>query len=348
MLLRENVPLAPLTTMRVGGPSRYFVAAQIAAEVAEAVQFARSNHLPLFVLGGGSNLIVSDHGWPGLTLKIAVMGMEERTESGKVFFRVGAGEDWDRFVGRAVERKCAGIECLSGIPGSVGGTPVQNVGAYGQEVANTVQSVSVFDLRDSQIRELCNEACAFGYRTSIFNTNERDRFVILEVTYVLEPDGTPYTAYGDLKNFFADKTGPPTLAGTREAVLKIRAGKGMVITPGDADSRSAGSFFKNPVLTAIAFRELAQRAQARGLQIPAYPVLDAQHKVSAAWLVEHSGFHKGYVAGRVGISSKHALAIVNLGDATAADVMTLKSRIQDRVRETWGVELHPEPVFVGF
>jgi UDP-N-acetylmuramate dehydrogenase len=350
MTIQENVPLAPLTTLQVGGAARYFCEGRSEDEIREAVQFANEHALPLFILGGGSNLLIADSGWPGLVLKIAVGGIKTLPDSSghAIVFEVGAGVVWDDLVAHAVSENCAGIECLSGIPGSVGGTPVQNVGAYGQEVANTVQSVLVFDLRDSQIRELCNEACAFGYRTSIFNTNERDRFVILEVTYVLEPDGTPYTAYGDLKNFFADKTGPPTLAGTREAVLKIRAGKGMVITPGDADSRSAGSFFKNPVLTAIAFRELAQRAQARGLQIPAYPVLDAQHKVSAAWLVEHSGFHKGYVAGRVGISSKHALAIVNLGDATAADVMTLKSRIQDRVRETWGVELHPEPVFVGF
>jgi UDP-N-acetylmuramate dehydrogenase len=353
MLLRENVPLAPLTTMGVGGPSRYLVEAHTAAEVAEAVQFARKNNLPLFVLGGGSNLVVSDQGWSGLTLKIAITGVQESTEGGKAIFRVGAGEDWDGFVAHAVARNCAGIECLSGIPGSVGGTPVQNVGAYGQEVANTVESVLAFDLRDSQIRELCNEACGFSYRTSIFNTAERDRFIILEVTYALEPGGAAHIHYKDLKNFFAETGHSPTLAATRDAVLKIRADKGMLITPGDPDCRSAGSFFKNPVLTADQYRRLAERAAAHGLEIPSYPARssqdkDAQHKISAAWLVEHSGFHKGYAAGRVGISTKHALAIVNLDGATAADILALKSQIQNRVREMWGVELHPEPVFVGF
>jgi UDP-N-acetylmuramate dehydrogenase len=353
MLLRENVPLAPLTTMGVGGASRYFVEAQSAAEVAEAVDFTRSNQLPLFILGGGSNLVISDNGWPGLTLKVAITGIQERTENGKAIFQVGAGEDWDGFVAHAVAQNCAGIECLSGIPGSVGGTPVQNVGAYGQEVANTIESILAFDLRDSQLRELCNEACGFEYRTSTFNTAERDRFIILDVTYALEVDGAAHIHYRDLKNFFAETGHSPTLAATRDAVLKIRADKGMLITPGDPGCRSAGSFFKNPVLTAAQYREISERAAAQGLEVPVYPARssqdkDAQHKISAAWLVEHSGFYKGYAAGRVGISSKHALAIVNLGGAKAADVIALKSQIQDRVKEAWGVELHPEPVFVGF
>jgi len=348
MLIRENVPLAPLTTMQVGGPSRYFAEARTAAEAVEAAQFTRAKGLPLFVLGGGSNLVVSDQGWPGLTLKVSLCGIQERSENGKTLFQVGAGEEWDRFVAHAVARDCAGVECLSGIPGSVGGTPVQNVGAYGQEISETIESVLTFDRKYSQIRELCNPACGFSYRTSVFNTSERERFIILEVTYALTPGGASHAEYADLKKYFADKSGSPTLAETRDAVLKIRASKGMLITPGDPDCRSAGSFFKNPVLTPEQYNDLVTRAASRSLQVPTYSALAAQHKVSAAWLVEHSGFNKGYVAGRAGISSKHVLAIVNLGSATAAEILALKEEIQDRVRKTWGIELQPEPVFVGF
>src|SRR4029077_10892009 len=210
----------------------------------ESIQFARSRNLPLFVLGGGSNLVISDAGWPGLVLKVAIPGIDERSEDSKTLFEVGAGEEWDRFVARMVARNCAGVECLSGIPGSVGGTPVQSVGAYGQEVAETIDSVLVLDLRDGQIRELCAEACGFQYRTSIFNTSERGRFIILRVTYSLTPGGKPRIEYQDLKRHFAGFQQTPSLTSTREAVRCIRAGKGMLITPGDEDCRSAGSFFK--------------------------------------------------------------------------------------------------------
>ena len=185
MDILENVALAPLTTLKVGGPARYFSAPRTASEVVEAIRFANSQKLPLFILGGGSNVVISDAGWPGLVLKIAVSGIDERDSSdGKVLFEVGAGEEWDRFVARAVAKNCAGVECLSGIPGSVGGTPVQNVGAYGQEVSETIDSVLVLALNDCQLHELCAEGCGFGYRTSIFNTSERGRYIILRVTYV--------------------------------------------------------------------------------------------------------------------------------------------------------------------
>jgi UDP-N-acetylmuramate dehydrogenase len=348
MNVQENVSLTQLTTMRVGGPARYFVESKTIAEVQGAVAFARSRKLPLFVLGGGSNLVVSDAGWPGLVLKIGIAGIDERNENGKAIFEVGAGEEWDNFAARAVARNCAGVECLSGIPGSVGGTPMQNVGAYGQEVAETIESVLTLDLRDDQIRELCGEACKFSYRTSIFNTSERGRYIILRVTYGLTPGGQPRIEYADLKRHFSGWQQIPTLADTREAVRRIRASKAMLITPGDADSRSVGSFFKNPVLSSEQHEDLSRRAAARGVQIPSYPALDAQHKISAAWLLEHSGFSKGYGSDRVGISSKHALAIVNRGGATAADVVALKEHIQHRVQEIWGICLQPEPVFVGF
>jgi UDP-N-acetylmuramate dehydrogenase len=348
MVITENVPLAPLTTLKVGGPARYFIEAMSTAEVSEAVEFSRSRNLPLFVLGGGSNLVISDAGWPGLVLKIGITGINHRHGHDEVIFEVGAGEDWDKFVGMVVTHNVAGLECLSGIPGSVGATPVQNVGAYGEEVANAIESVVVLDLKDGQQRELAKEECAFSYRTSIFNTSERGRYIILQVNYSLKHGGEAYIAYADLKKYFAGWNKKPTLANTRDAVKKIRAGKGMLIVPGDEDCRSAGSFFKNPILSADEYERLTTRAAAKNLLVPSYPALATQKKISAAWLVEHSGFSKGYGNGSVGISRKHALAIVNRGNATAADIVAFKEDIQQRVEEIWGVMLEPEPVFVGF
>jgi len=349
--LLENIPLAPLTTIRIGGPAKYFVEAKSNGEVQEAVAFARSRDLPLFVLGGGSNLLVSNAGWPGLILKIAIPGIDQQAtpdDDGKVVFDIGAGESWDRFVSRSIMARCAGVECLSGIPGSVGGTPVQNVGAYGQEVSETISSVQVLDLKDAQIRELCRQACGFGYRSSIFNSSERGRFIVLRVRYALMPGGKPRISYVDLKRHFAGRETTPDLAETREAVRHIRALKGMLIVAGDEDCQSAGSFFKNPILSEAQHEDLKQRAAARGLAVPSYPALETRKKVSAAWLVERSGFAKGYGIGHAGISSKHALAIVNRGGATAAEVIALKDQIQHRVQEIWGVHLEPEPVMVGF
>ncbi|HVI09175.1 MAG TPA: UDP-N-acetylmuramate dehydrogenase [Candidatus Binatia bacterium] len=351
MLLLENIPLAPFTTFQIGGPARFFVEAKDTADVQEAVAFARSRDLPLFVLGGGSNLLVSDSGWPGLVLKVGLPGIEQTSAPdglGRVVFDVGAGEIWDRFVSHAVRARYGGIECLSGIPGSVGGTPVQNVGAYGQEVSETISSVLALDLKDNQLHELCAEACGFGYRSSIFNTSERGRFIVLRVRFALVPDAAPSITYADLKRHFDGRETLPNLAETREAVRHIRALKGMLITPGDRDSHSAGSFFKNPVLTEDQHAELQRRAAARRLNLPAYPALESHKKVSAAWLVERSGFTRGYGLGRVGISSRHALAIVNRGQATAVEVLALKDQIQQRVEEIWGVRLEPEPVLVGF
>lgn len=351
MLLQENIPLAPLTTFRLGGAARFFVDAKAVGEVQAAVAFSEARNLALFVLGGGSNLVVADSGWPGLALKVSIPGIDRRAgydEDGKVLFDVGAGESWDRMVSHAVMAQCAGVECLSGIPGSVGGTPVQNVGAYGQEVSETIESVKVFDRKDGQVRELCREACGFSYRSSIFNTSERGRFIILRVTYALTPGGVPRIEYADLKRHFEGRETSPNLAETREAVRHIRALKGMLIVPGDPDCQSAGSFFKNPILSEEQHQDLRKRATAKGFTVPSYPALEKSKKVSAAWLVERSGFSRGYGFGNVGISSKHALAIVNRGGATAAEVLALKEQIQQRVEEIWAITLEPEPVFVGF
>src|SRR5580698_1656673 len=363
MTIQENVPLAPLTTLQVGGAARYFAEVKREDEVREAVEFAKSRGLPLLVLGGGSNLVVADSGWPGLVLKIAIGGITTppaKDATGKaVLFSVGAGVDWDDFVAQAVVQNCAGVECLSGIPGSVGGTPVQNVGAYGQEVSDTIESVRAFDLKKNSVVVLPKPACGFRYRSSIFNTTERGRYIILRVNYRLKRGGAPSLKYADLQKYFAERLAQPSakktlpsLAEVRDAVREIRRGKGMLIVPGDEDCRSAGSFFKNPVLDEDQSKELVARAAAKGLEIPNYPARsqdkDAQHKVSAAWLVEHSGFAKGYVAGAAGISHKHALALINREDAKASDIVALKDEIQRGVQEAWGILLEPEPVFVGF
>jgi len=260
----------------------------------------------------------------------------------------GAGEEWDSLVARAVEQNGAGIECLSGIPGTVGGTPVQNVGAYGQEVAETILGVQALDVQSGEVRELCNEACGFAYRTSIFNTTERGRWIILRVQYGLEPGGEPHIEYVDLKKLFAGRGTPPSLQETRAAVRDIRRSKAMLIVEGDEDARSAGSFFKNPLISEAGYAELASLCTARNLPPPPSFRTAQGIKVAAGWLVEQSGFHKGTTRGAVGISRRHALAIVNRGGGTAAEVVALKDEIQQRVHETFGLTLVPEPVFVGF
>lgn len=367
MTIQENIPLAPLTTLQVGGVARYFAEPKREDEVLEAAQYAKNRHLPLFVLGGGSNLVVADAGWPGLILRIAIGGISTpEADNNAVLFRLGAGVNWDDFVAQAVAQNCAGVECLSGIPGTVGGTPVQNVGAYGQEVADTIESVRALDLRAGEVKQehhivvLPKPACGFRYRTSIFNSTDRGRYVILQVNYRLKRGGAPNLKYADLQKHFAERLPEyqpeasaevktsVSLAETRHAILEMRRRKGMLIVPGDDDCRSAGSFFKNPVLSETQFKEIAGQAAAHGLEIPSYPALDAQHKVSAAWLVEHSGFSRGYTMGAAAISQKHALALINRGGAKASEIVALKDEIQRGVQEAWGILLEPEPVFVGF
>ena len=349
MILREQVPLAPLTTLGVGGPARYFAEAFTESDVREAVQHAKSLNAPLFVLGGGSNLLVADRGFNGLVLKIALRGIEQAPGDGEsVVFDVAAGEEWDDVVARAVGEGCAGIECLSGIPGLVGGTPVQNVGAYGQEVSETIREVVALDRQSLQLKTFTNEECGFGYRSSIFNTSERDRYIILRVTFSLRRGGKPTIRYADLQKVFADATAAPTLSGVRAAVLEIRQRKAMLIVPGDDDARSAGSFFKNPIVPQHQHNELHTKLSARGLELPSYPAGEGFRKLPAAWLVEHAGFAKGYSLGAAGISRRHTLAIVNRGGATAADIVALKDEIQSRVFSEFSIRLQPEPVFLGF
>ena len=338
--------MAPLTTFQVGGPARCFVDAANEAELQAAVAYAKHHKMPLFVLGGGSNVVVADEGWPGLVLKVSIKGIEETARG---FFRVGAGEDWDSLVAHTVKENYAGIECLSGIPGSVGGTPVQNVGAYGQEIAETLVYVRVLEIATGKVLELNKSECGFSYRRSIFNSTQRERYIVLWVALKLEHDGEPRVDYADLKKYFA-RNPNPTLQQVRDAVRSIRQSKAMLIVEDDEDSRSAGSFFKNPLVTpaeadrvdGLARDKLPDRI------LPRYSGEKGLIKLPAAWLVEQAGFRKGYGRGAVGISSKHSLAIVNRGGATAKDIIALKDEIQKRVMDVWGIQLEPEPVFVGF
>jgi UDP-N-acetylmuramate dehydrogenase len=348
--IQENIPLARFTTLAVGGPARHFVEAGTEQDVKEALYFASDKRLPLFVLGGGSNLVVADEGWPGVVLRIALHGVERDSERGDAIFQVAAGENWDEFVARTVHANCAGLECLSGIPGTVGGTPVQNVGAYGQEVSQTITSVRVLEIASGTISELPNESCGFAYRTSAFNTNQRNKYIVLRVGFRLTQDGGPMLEYRDLKMYFAGARTPPPLQQVRDAVCEIRRNKSMLLVEGDEDCRSAGSFFKNPLVSVGEARSIGALARQRlpGSVLPQYPAQDGRLKLAAAWLVEQAGFAKGYSRGAVGISRKHSLAIVNRGGATARDVVALKKEIEARVFAVWGVRLEPEPVFVGF
>lgn len=320
-----------------------------------AVRFARQRRVPFFILGGGSNLLVSDEGFPGVVVRVAGSGSEWSEQGGFGRITVDAGADWDSVVRLATERNCAGIECLAGIPGSVGGTPVQNVGAYGQEVSHTIVSVRALDLVAEKTVELSGAECGFSYRRSIFNTTDRGRYAITRVVYSLQRDGSPHLEYRDVKHYFAERGVPhPTLAQTADAVRTIRARKGMVLAEDDPDSRSAGSFFKNPVAPRASVARLAAIAGCSAEEVPQFPAgagfaaADEMVKLSAAWLMEHSGFHKGFAMGRAGLSTKHVLAIVNRGGATAAEIVALRDAVIDGVFARTGLRLEQEPVMLGF
>jgi UDP-N-acetylmuramate dehydrogenase len=321
------------------------------AEVAAVTQFVLERGLPLFVLGGGSNLLVSDAGFDGVVMRVAVSGKTERAAGDHVLLTAGAGEDWNSVVLYAVERGYAGIECLAGIPGDAGGTPVQNVGAYGQEVSETIVNVRAYDLESNSFVDLDCEACHFGYRRSLFNAEAQGRYIVTGVTYRLRPGGEPTFRYADLQRHFRaqlERGEAPTLLETYEGVRSIREQKGMLAGQGGADGHSAGSFFKNPVVAALVVSELAHRAGCEAESIPRYPAGDGLVKLPAAWLVERAGFHKGFAKGRAAISSRHTLALVNLGGATAAEMIALRDEVIAGVRERFGVTLEQEPVSLGF
>jgi len=339
------VSLGPFTTLGIGGPAEWFVRATSAEHVAAAHQWCREKNLPLFVMGGGSNLVIADSGVNGLVLQMAIGGADFAPRRNETIVRVGAGEPWDRVVASAILHGLAGLECLSGIPGSTGGTPIQNVGAYGQEVSDTIADVAVFDKTTARMTTLTRVDCRFGYRTSRFKRDDGDRFVVCEVRFALRP-GSPTITYPDvISHLQRSAISSPTLDDVRRAVLSIRRRKGMVIDETDADTRSVGSFFMNPVVTTDvhAGLEAASGGTVAGFRMP-----DDRVKVPAAWLIEQAGFPRGYQSGRVGLSSKHPLALINRGGATARDVLELAGQIKRRVVHRFGVSLVPEPAFVGF
>jgi UDP-N-acetylmuramate dehydrogenase len=337
--VERNVPLAPFTTIGIGGPAKLFVRASTVDEVREVIAWASDSGEALFVLAGGSNLLIADEGFNGVVMQIALRGITvESVDPTSAIVRVAAGEPWDDFVAMAVGNRWAGVECLSGIPGSTGATPIQNVGAYGQEVSETIIRVEVLERDTGRVITLTNWDCVFSYRNSIFKAAAKDRYIVLGVTFRLEPDGAPAIRYPELQKLVGADA---DLQEVRDAVIAVRRRKAMVIDPSDPDTRSDGSFFMNPIIARAELDALAHR------DMPHFPSGD-QVKLSAAWLIEHAGFYKGWTHDHVGLSSKHTLAIVNRGGGTAQEVLELMRLIQSKVREAFGVELHPEPNFVGF
>ena len=348
MRIEENKPLAPLTTLGIGGPARWFVEAHSEEDIARATDWAREKGLPLFVLGGGSNLLVADAGFPGLVLHVLLKGIERRDgAAGEVLYSVAAGEDWDQFVERTLEDDCAGIECLAGIPGTVGGTPVQNVGAYGQEVSTTIARVSAFDLQQQKFVEFSPDECGFSYRHSRFNSYDRGRFIVTRVYYRLKQCGEPTLKYADLNREFG-AIANPSLREVGDAVRRIRQSKGMLLVDADPDCRSAGSFFKNPIVSSEHAASIADMSGAKPPQFPVDKDQKGKVKLPAAWLIERAGFSRGYALGRAGISTRHTLALVNLGGATAVEILALADKIKDAVRQRFEIDLEMEPVMLGF
>lgn len=346
--VRQNVLLAPFTTIGVGGAAKWLVSVHTEEQVAAAAAFARDRELPLLVLGGGSNVLVSDAGFPGLVLHMAVRGISIRQErqNDTIYVTAGAGEDWDGLVQFTVERDLQGMECLAGIPGTVGGTPVQNVGAYGQEIAQTLVSARCFDRHNGDFVTLLQWQFGFGYRTSLLNTAQRDRYIVTEVTFALTPGGAANLSYADLKRAFAEGSSPSLLQ-VAEATRAIRRGKGMVVDAADPDSRSAGSFFRNPIVPTASVQSIATVEGISSEAVPHWPAGDARVKLPAAWLLERAGFVRGYAMGAAGISSKHTLALINRGSATQADIVRLRDHIVATVRSRFGIELEQEPVSVS-
>lgn len=344
---RTSAPLAELTTLGLGGPARRLLAVTTEQELVDAVRSLDADGEPLLVLAGGSNVVIADAGFDGTVVHVRTRGIAQEGDS----LVVAAGEPWDAVVAEAGAQKLAGIEALSGIPGSAGATPIQNVGAYGQDVSQTVASVRVLDRASGAIEELPPEACAFTYRHSAFKGRE-DR-IVLSVRFALDdaaPEGLSRpVAYAELaRTLGVDVGGRAPLEEVRAAVLQLRRGKGMVVDPADPDSVSAGSFFTNPILSQVAFAALQARAAADGAgDPPSWPEADGRVKTSAAWLIQRAGFERGHGDGRVGISAKHTLALVNRGGGTTAELVAFAREIAAGVERAFGVALVPEPVFVG-
>jgi UDP-N-acetylmuramate dehydrogenase len=352
LLVRDDVPLAPLTTLELGGRARHFVEAADEAAILAALAWATARGVPVLVLGGGSNVVVADAGFDGLVVRVTSRGRAYTFAGGEVRVTAAAGEPWDELVADTVARGLAGLECLSGIPGLAGATPIQNVGAYGQEVADAIRSVRVVDRRDGTLLELPPSACAFGYRDSAFR-RAPERHVVLGVTFGLRPNGAPTLRYGELADALSRDASPaPTLAATRAAVIALRRRKSMVIEAADRNRRSVGSFFTNPIVAVDVAERLAARAASAGVvaaaaDVPRWPAGPGLVKLSAGWLIERAGIPRGLRRGAVGISTAHALALVHHGGGSTAALVELAHHVRDVVKNGFGVTLVPEPIFVG-
>lgn len=347
--IKEHVPLGPLTTLNIGGSADFFAEPQTPEEMVEALEFAKSRKLPVFIMGGGSNILISDEGFRGLVIDNDIRGIRAEKKGDCVIVSAGAGESWGSFVKHTVENGWAGVECLSGIPGKVGAAPVQNIGAYGQEASQVIVSVTAIDRNTLETKIFSKEECGFRYRQSIFNSSEEGKYAIVEVVFELRPGGEPTLLYQDLKQYFEGKP-KPSLRDVHAAVLEIRAKKGMVIDPQFESYKSAGSFFKNVVVDAGAFAKIKTIVESEDPAAKGWfwPQPDGRVKVSAAKLIELSGFKKGYRDGEAGISPKHALSLINLGSAKAADIIALAKKIISGVEGKFGAKIEPEVIMVGF
>jgi UDP-N-acetylmuramate dehydrogenase len=345
----DQVPLAERTTLGVGGPARHWCEARDEVAVARALAWAAERGLAVEVLGGGSNVVIADRGLDGLVLRARMAALRAHADGGALVVDAGAGLPWDDLVGWSVRAGVAGIECLSGIPGDVGAAPMQNIGAYGQELASVVESVRVVERASGAVHELDRAACRFGYRDSVFKHEAADRYVVTGVRLRLEPGAMPTLAYAELARAVGESGEPATLASVRRAVLGLRRAKSMLVEPDDENRRSVGSFFLNPVLDASAAEGVRARARlGAGEAMPSYPTPDGRTKLGAGWLIERAGMSRGTRRGRVGLSSRHALSIVNLGGASAAEIVAFAAEIRARVRDRFGVALEPEPRLLGF
>ncbi|MBV1859135.1 MAG: UDP-N-acetylmuramate dehydrogenase [Nannocystaceae bacterium] len=345
MHFESDVSLADFTTLGLGGPSRRFVRVESQESLKEALTSSEARG-PVLFLAGGSNLVIADAGFDGLTVHLAMRGIAERAPGEIV---VDAGEPWENVVEYASSRGWAGIECLSGIPGCTGSTPIQNVGAYGQEVAQVIASVEALDLKRGESTRLTPSECGFAYRGSRFK-RERGRWLVTRVHLQLRPGGKPTLTYRDLHNALEGQD--PDLSAVRDAVLALRRSKSMLLDPDDPDARSVGSFFTNPILDAAATARVGARAIKAGIvaqasEVPSYAAGEGLTKFPAAWLIERSGISKGMRRGNVAVSSKHTLALVHLGGGSTAELVGLAREIQDRVREEFDIVLEPEPSLVG-
>lgn len=348
MNVEHYVPLAGRCTLGVGGAARFFVRAQTEETLVQALEWADHGGISVRVLGGGSNLVIADEGLDALVIRMGLRGRKVREEAdGSVELTALAGEPWDDVVEYACGRGYAGLECLSGIPGLVGAAPIQNVGAYGQEVSQTIKRVRAYDRIARSMAMLGPEECAFSYRDSAFKSLSPDRYVILDVTFGLRRSGAPCLTYPELRDAVATVSSTPTLPDVRRTVVSLRAKKSMVLDAQDPNTRSCGSFFTNPIVKADELPRIEKRAGSSG-EMPRYPAPDGNVKLSAAWLIERAGFSKGQRRGPVGLSTRHALAVVCHEGARAADVLAFAREIRDRVRDRLGVVLIPEPTFWGF